>query len=198
MPCERAEQPLLRSALEDTGAPVPMEIMMAGSPEDICLLACSPQSPGIRDVPGAAPSREREPEPRGHVAAPDLPRAGNGSPSHGDACQPQICLELGAEARAMGTRGGPGAAPSWEREPEPLGHVVAPKLPRAGSGSPSRGDTWQPRSCPQSGGRSRCLDLKLVRGGTRSSGYRQWPPGPPRERMRTHVWGQHPFPTQPF
>jgi hypothetical protein len=29
---------------------------------------------------------------------------------------------------------------------------------------------WQPRSCPQPGGGSRCLDLKLVRGGTRSSG----------------------------
>jgi hypothetical protein len=51
--------------------------------------------------------------------------------------------------------------------------MAAPELPRAGSGSPSRGDTWQPRSCPQPGGGSHCLDLKLVRGGTRSSGYRQ-------------------------
>jgi hypothetical protein len=42
MPCERVEQPLSCSALEDTGVPTPMEIMMAGSPEDIYLFACSP------------------------------------------------------------------------------------------------------------------------------------------------------------
>jgi hypothetical protein len=76
--------------------------------------------------------------------------------------------------------------------------MAAPELPRAGSGSPSRGDTWQPRSCPQPGGGSRCLDLKLARGGTRSSGYRQWPPGPPRERMRSRGWGQTSFPRAAF
>jgi hypothetical protein len=90
MPCERVEQPLSRSTLEDTGAPAPMEIMMIGPPEDICLLTCSPQSPG--------------------------------------------------------THGGPGAALN-------------------------RRDTWQPRSFPQPGGESHCLNLKLVRGGTRTSGY---------------------------
>jgi hypothetical protein len=116
MPCERVEQPLSHSALEDTGAPAPMEIMMARSLEDICLLACSPQS--------------------------------------------------------LGTHGGPRAAPSREGEPEPRGHMAPLEMPRAGSRSTSRGDTWRPRSCPQPGGRSRCLDLKLVRGGTRSSGYR--------------------------
>jgi hypothetical protein len=42
MPCERAEQPLTRSALEDTGVPALMEIMMAGSVEDICLFAYIP------------------------------------------------------------------------------------------------------------------------------------------------------------
>jgi hypothetical protein len=116
MPCERAEQPLSHSALEDMGAPAPMEIMMAGPLEDICLLAGSPQSQGIRGGPGAAPSRERELEPRGHVAAPEQPRAR--------------------------------------------------------TGSLSRGDTWRPWSYPQPGGGSHCLNLKLVRGGTRSSGYR--------------------------
>jgi hypothetical protein len=30
------------------------------------------------------------------------------------------------------------------------------------------------------------LDLELVHGGFRVVGYRQWPPGPPRERKRTH------------
>jgi hypothetical protein len=76
MPCERAEQPLSCSALEDTGAPAPMEIMMAGPSEDICLLVYSPQSLRTRGGPGAAPSREREPEPRGHVAASELLSAG--------------------------------------------------------------------------------------------------------------------------
>jgi hypothetical protein len=107
MPCERAEQPLSHSILEDTGAPAPMEIMMAGSPEDIYLLACSPQSPGTRGGPGAAPSREGEgePEPRGHMASSELPRAGNGSSSRGDTWQPRSCPELGVGARAAGTRG---------------------------------------------------------------------------------------------
>jgi hypothetical protein len=35
--------------------------------------------------------------------------------------------------------------------------------------------------------------LELVRGGTWSVGYRQWPPGPPWERQRTRRWGQHTF-----
>jgi hypothetical protein len=73
MPCEHAKQLLSRNALEDTDAPALMEIMMTGSPEDICLLACSPLSPGTRGGPGATPSREGKPEPRGHVASPELP-----------------------------------------------------------------------------------------------------------------------------
>jgi hypothetical protein len=84
MPCERVEQRLSRRAFEDTGAPTPMEIMMAGLPEDICLFACSPQSSGTHGGPGAAPSREGEPEPWGHVVSPELPRVGNGSPSRED------------------------------------------------------------------------------------------------------------------
>jgi hypothetical protein len=155
MPCERAEQPLSHSALEDTSVPTLMEIMMAGSPEDICLFTCSPQSLGTRGGPGAALSWE-------------------GGLSCGDTWGPQSCPEPTAGVRATGTHGSPGATPSQEWEPEPRGHVAAPELPRAGSGSLSRGDTWWPRSCPQPGGVSRCLGLKLVRGGTRSSRYRQW------------------------
>jgi hypothetical protein len=34
----------------------------------------------------------------------------------------------------------------------------------SGGGSQNHGDTWQPRSCPQSVSESRCLDLMLVRG----------------------------------
>jgi hypothetical protein len=58
MPCERAEQSLSRSVLEDTRARALMEIMMAKSLGDICLFACSLQNPSS-----------------GHRAAPELPRA---------------------------------------------------------------------------------------------------------------------------
>jgi hypothetical protein len=109
-----------------------MEIMMTGSPEDICLFACSPQSPG-------------------------------------DTWQLRSCLAQ--EGGCWSPRD------TWRLRccAEPRGHVTTSELPRARSGSPSRGDTWRPRSCPQPEGGSCCLDLKLVRGGTRSSGYRQWP-----------------------
>jgi hypothetical protein len=101
MPCEHAEQPLSRSALKDTDVPAPMEIMMAGSPEDIYLFACNLQSPGDTWRLGSCP------EPWGHVAAPVLPRAESGSSSHGDTWRPRSCPESGAGARAAGTRGGP-------------------------------------------------------------------------------------------
>jgi hypothetical protein len=114
MPCERADQPLSCSTLEDTGAPALMEIMMPGSPEDICLIACSPQSPRTRGGPGAAPSREREPEPWGHVAAPELLRAGSRSPNHEDTWRPRSYPEPGMGARAARTRCSFGAALSRE------------------------------------------------------------------------------------
>jgi hypothetical protein len=114
MPCVRAEQPLSHSALKDTGVPALMEIMMAGSPEDIYLFSCSPQSPE-------------------------------------DTLWPQSCPVPGGGARVAGTHGGPIAALSWEREPVLRGHMATSELPRAGSGSPCRGDTWRPRSCPELG-----------------------------------------------
>jgi hypothetical protein len=178
MPYVHAEQPLSRSALKDTGGPDGDHDSRVASGYLFIFLQPA--------------------EPQGHVAASELPRAWRGSPSHGDTWRPQSCPELGAGARAVGTRGDLGAAPSWEWEPVPWGHMAAPELPRAGSESLSHGDKWHPRSYPQSGSGSHCLNLKLVRGGTQSSGYRQWPPGPPRERMRTYGWSQHPFPAQPF
>jgi hypothetical protein len=54
------------------------------------------------------------------------------------------------------------AAPGWEAEAGAAGARGGPELPR--DGSRSRGDTWQPQSCPQPGGGSHCLDLMLVRG----------------------------------
>jgi hypothetical protein len=63
MPCECVEQPLSRSVLEDTGVPAPIEIMMAGSLDDICLFAYSPHTPGDTWRPQSLL------EPWGHVAA---------------------------------------------------------------------------------------------------------------------------------
>jgi hypothetical protein len=44
-----------------------------------------------------------------------------------------VALEL---PRAAGAHGGPGAAPSREREPEPRGHMMASELPLAGRREP--------------------------------------------------------------
>jgi hypothetical protein len=64
--------------------------------------------------------------------------------------------------------------------------MVAPEPTFAGRCGPKVQLMWQhmdARPAP-------CLDLELVCGGTRSSGYRQRPPGPPRETLRTRRWGQ--------
>jgi hypothetical protein len=57
-------------------------------------------------------------------------------------------------------------------------------------------DTWQCRSppVPGVGSGAKGLDLSLVRRGTWSTGYRQWPSDPPRERQQTHRWVQYLFP----
>jgi hypothetical protein len=154
MPCECAEQPLSSSTLKDTGVPTPIEIMMAGSPEDIYLFAYSLQSPETRGGLRAVPSREGGAEPRGHMVTLELPRAESESPSRGDMWRPRSCPEPRAGARAMGTHGSPGVAPSWEWEPEPRGHMAASELPSTGRREPL---SWleacarEPLSWPTSG-----------------------------------------------
>jgi hypothetical protein len=84
------------------------------------------------------------------VTAPELPGLGSGSWSR----------------RA---RGGPGAASGWAAGAGAAGHVAAPVPTSAGRQGPELQLAWQrvyTRSAP-------CLDLELVCGGTRSSGYRQ-------------------------
>jgi hypothetical protein len=69
-----------------------------------------------------------------------------------------------------------------------VGRVVALESTSAGRCGPKVQLTWQrvdARHVP-------CLDLKLVCGDTRSSGCRQRPPGPPRERLQSRRWGQNP------
>jgi hypothetical protein len=64
--------------------------------------------------------------------------------------------------------------------------VAAPEPTSAGRCGSKLQLTWQRvEACS-----APCLDLELVCGGTRSSGCRQRPPGPPRERLRTRRWGQ--------
>jgi hypothetical protein len=69
------------------------------------------------------------------------------------------------------------------REPEPWGHVAALELPQAGRrelgtrDSPSAAPSWEAGTgaSGHAGTCARlvfCLDLELVRGGTRSLGYR--------------------------
>jgi hypothetical protein len=64
---------------------------------------------------------------------------------------PGAVLSREAGAGATRTRGGPRATPSWEVGAGALGHTT------------TRAHLVF------------CLDLELARGGTRSSGYRQWP-----------------------
>jgi hypothetical protein len=66
------------------------------------------------------------------------------------------------------------------------GHVVALELTSAWKCGLKLQLAWQrvdARHAP-------CLNLELVCGGTRSSGYRQRPPNPSRERLQTCRWGQ--------
>jgi hypothetical protein len=97
------------------------------------------------------PRTERwEPEPRGHMAAPGAAPSREvraGAVGTRGSLGAALSREVGTGV--VGTRGGPGAVPSWEAGTGASGHV---------------------------GTRVRlvlCLDLELVRGSTRSSGYRQ-------------------------
>jgi hypothetical protein len=117
---ERVEHPVSRNALEDMRVHAPMEIMMAGSPGDICLFACSPQSSGDA----------------WQLQSCSTPECGCWCPS--DIWWPRSCPELWGHMaalelpRAVGARGSPEATPSWEREPEPRRHMAASELPPAG------------------------------------------------------------------
>jgi hypothetical protein len=107
-----------------------------------------------------------------HQSSP-LPGGGPGATGHAMTPEPS---RTGRRVWNRGTRGDTVALPCREASPV------------------SRG-TWRCRSPPMLGARSGAvgLDLSLVRRGTWSARYRQWPPGPPRERQRTHRWGQYLF-----
>jgi hypothetical protein len=71
--------------------------------------------------------------------------------------------------RCLRTRGNTGAHLGWEAGSGDAGHVAASDPTSAGRLDPMSWDTWQ-----RVGARLvLCLDLRLVRRGTRSAGYRQ-------------------------
>jgi hypothetical protein len=82
---------------------------------------------------------------------------------------PRAALSREAGAKAMGVRDGPGAAPRWEAGDGAVGTHGGPgAAPSQEAGTGALG---------HAGTRARlvlCLDLELVRGGIRFSGYRQY------------------------
>jgi hypothetical protein len=100
----------------------------------------------------------------------------------------RAALNREAGAKAMGVHGGPGAAPSREAGARAAGASDGPgAAQRWEAGDGAMGTHGGPGAAPSreagtgalghAGTRARlvlCLDLELVRGGTRSSGYRQY------------------------
>jgi hypothetical protein len=93
----------------------------------------------------------------------------------------------GGKVQSRGTRGSAGAHLSKEARSGAAGHMVAPEPTSVGRCGLKLQLTWQRVDVHL----APCLDIELICGGTRSSGYRQRPPGPPQERLRTRGWGQH-------
>jgi hypothetical protein len=132
-----------------------------------------------------------------HVATPELSSWGDRARSHGthdsagahlnrrrglklrNTWQRRSLTQQGGEARGHGPRGSTGAHLSKEVRSGALEHVVAPEPTFAVRCGLKLHLTWQrvdARPVP-------CLDLELICEGTRSSGCRQRPPVPPRERL---------------
>jgi hypothetical protein len=120
------------------------------------------------------------------VAASEPTSLGRRGPELRNTWQRRSPPQQGGEVRSYGPRGSTRAHLNKEVRSGAAGHVAAPKPTSAGRCGPKLQLTWQrvdARPAP-------CLDLELVYGGTRSSGCRQRPPDPPRERPRTCRWGQ--------
>jgi hypothetical protein len=95
----------------------------------------------------AAPGWTAGAEAAGHVAAPELPRAGQRELEPQDTWRPRSCLGLGSGSWSRRARGGPGAASGWAAGAGATGHVVVLELPRAGQQELEPQGTWRPRSC---------------------------------------------------
>jgi hypothetical protein len=145
--------------------------------------------------------------------APELPRAGRGSPSRGDTWRPRSCPEPGAGDRAAGTRGGPELSRAESGEPELWGHVAASELPSARrreplswleacaqgypvlrvptvAPGPTSGEATNPRVGPTSFPHAAFLSLYVL--GFRSGGAARLIRGDPRlTQMLRCSWNRH-------
>jgi hypothetical protein len=119
------------------------------------------------------------------VAASEPTSIGRRGPEVRNIWQRRSSTQQGGEARGHVTRGSIGAHLSKEVRSGAVRHVVAPELTSTGRCGLKLQLTWQrvdARPTPY-------LDLELVCGSTGSSGCRQRPSGPPRERLQTRRWG---------
>jgi hypothetical protein len=117
----------------------------------------------------SSPLGEAEPGAMGHVAALEPTSAGRRGPELRNAWRHQSSTQQGDETRGHGPRGSTGAHLSKEVRSGAAGHVAAPKPTSVGRCGPKLYLMWQrvdARLAP-------CLDLDLICGGTRSSGYQQ-------------------------
>jgi hypothetical protein len=125
------------------------------------------------------PLEEAEPGAMGHVIAPEPTSIGRRGPELRNTWQRRSSTQQGGEARGHVTRGSTGAHLSKEVRSGAVGHVVAPEPTSTERYGLKLQLAWKrvyARPAP-------CLNLKLLCGGTRSSGCRQRPPSPPRERL---------------
>jgi hypothetical protein len=83
--------------------------------------------------------------------------------------QRRSSTQQGGEARGHGTRGGTRAHLSRNARSETVGHVEVPELTSVGRRGLELQGMWQCVDAHPAPG----FDLKLVCGGTRSTGYRQ-------------------------
>jgi hypothetical protein len=116
---------------------------------------------------------------QGHVTAPEPTSAGRRGSELRNMWQRQSSTQQGGEAWGHGTCESTGAHLSRKARSETAGHVEVSELTWIGRRGPELQGMWQRVDARSAS----CLDLKLVCGGTRSTGYRQRPPGPPRERQ---------------
>jgi hypothetical protein len=120
------------------------------------------------------------------VIVPEPTSAGRRGPELRNAWQCRSSTQQGDEARGHRPCGSTGAHLSKEVRSGAAGHVAAPEPTSAGRCGLKLQLAWQRLNARP----ALCLDLELVCRGTRSSGCRQRPLGPPRERLRTRRWGQ--------
>jgi hypothetical protein len=130
--------------------------------------------------------RKAEPGAVGHVATPEFTLSMRKGPELRDTWQRRSSPQQGGEVRGHGTHGNAGALLSDEVRSGAVGHVVASEPTFVGRCGPKLQLTWQRVDARH----ALFLDLKLIYGGTRSSGCRQRPPGPPQDRLQTRRWGQ--------